>query len=311
MFAFKHDATDQTPQQIDYRYIGNDPYNYVYFNCDELQEGVEYNYAESCEVWRIIGVFDVEREIDDEENPGEKKTITEQRIKLVRGNTFETDMKWDSSQKNDWTNASLQLFLNNSYLNRTDDASSYGLKPSANSMIDEAKYYLGSISSDYNDTARYGSTEKIYGEERGNVVCIACNNNIDKLTWTGKVSLMYPSDEYMTYAKGVDEVCYNDPSSCSPKDSNGNSRENPGYPGKSWVYNSNHKASWFLIDYVVLISPSVANRYNSCIILNNGVFSGGGITSVEYSVRPVVYLSSSVQIFDGDGSEGNPYKLKK
>ena len=36
MYTFQHDATEQTPALTDYRYIGNDPYNYVYFNCDSL-----------------------------------------------------------------------------------------------------------------------------------------------------------------------------------------------------------------------------------------------------------------------------------
>ena len=74
------------------RYIGDAPNNYVYFNCDEPQEGVEYNYASSCEVWRILGTFDVERT-----DPSDStKTITETRMKLVRGTDLATIRMWDN-----------------------------------------------------------------------------------------------------------------------------------------------------------------------------------------------------------------------
>ena len=47
MWAFTHEATEQLKATTDYRYIGANPNNYVKFN-DEL--------------WRIIGVFDVDDE---------------------------------------------------------------------------------------------------------------------------------------------------------------------------------------------------------------------------------------------------------
>ena len=78
MYTFSHEATEQTPALTDYRYIGNDPYNYIYFNCDSLDNQT----SETCEIWRIIGVF----EVDD----GTRNYET--RIKLVRGSTFATGM---------------------------------------------------------------------------------------------------------------------------------------------------------------------------------------------------------------------------
>ena len=45
MYTFSHPETVQTTALTDYRYIGDNPYNYVEFNN---------------ELWRIIGVFDVE-----------------------------------------------------------------------------------------------------------------------------------------------------------------------------------------------------------------------------------------------------------
>ena len=50
MFKMSHPATEQTPAQTEYRYIGDNPNNYVYFNCDDLTN----QSASICEVWRII-----------------------------------------------------------------------------------------------------------------------------------------------------------------------------------------------------------------------------------------------------------------
>ena len=48
MYSFNND---------EYRYIGNIPNNYVYFNCNSL------NNLNTCEIWRIIGVFKIEDEM--------------------------------------------------------------------------------------------------------------------------------------------------------------------------------------------------------------------------------------------------------
>ena len=196
MFQFTHQLNGQTINES--RYIGDEPNNYVYFNCDKPQEGVEYNYATSCEVWRIIGVFDV----DDGHGNVEK------RMKLVRNNEFVNTMVFDSDRKNDWTVSPLKTFLNDDYYHRTGDATDYGLKELAQNMIDDAVYYLGAVQYKFVPPSySYGTTEQIYEEERGNTVCGACNSDTTKLTWTGKVGLMYPSDEYMVYGNGVNATC--------------------------------------------------------------------------------------------------------
>ena len=150
MFAFSHPQTEQMRSTTDYRYIGNVPNNYVKFNCD--------NDGTNCEIWRIIGVF----EVDD----GTGKY--EQRIKLVRGSAFSTTMVWnddsESVYSNNWPDASLKTFLNVDYLNRENTASTYGLKELAQSQIADAKYYLGGRS--YDSTTHLGTTEDMYSWER-------------------------------------------------------------------------------------------------------------------------------------------------
>ena len=55
-FKFEHPSTEQTIELVDYRYIGDNPNNYIYFNCTYSED------ISTCEIWRIIGVFDVEDE---------------------------------------------------------------------------------------------------------------------------------------------------------------------------------------------------------------------------------------------------------
>ena len=61
------------------RYRGENPNNYVYFNCEDTYNDISYgednyDYENACEVWRIIGVFDVDN----------GKGNVEKRVKLVR-----------------------------------------------------------------------------------------------------------------------------------------------------------------------------------------------------------------------------------
>ncbi len=288
MYAFNHAVTDQTPALTDYRYIGGNPYNYVYFNCDDPQEGVEYNYDNSCEKWRIIGVFDVD------DGTGN----VEQRMKLVRGSEFANSMLFNSSYNNDWTVSTLNIFLNGDYYNRTGNAATYGLKSSAKNMIGDAVYYLGALS--FN--SGFGTTEKIYGEERGTTVCGACNSDTTKIIWTGKVGLMYPSDEYMVYGNGVNATCYDNPSGCNET----NAR-------KGWVFNSNKREGNSIIDNTWLLSSYAGDSYDVMRAFSQGYlhyYFSAAVSSRTW-VRPVVYLSSDVMIESGTGRENDPYVLSK
>ena len=285
MFTFSHTVNGNTVNET--RYIGDAPKNYVKFNCDD--DGT------NCETWRILGVFSVE---DGSGN-------VEQRMKLVRGNAFATDMYWNNgSSNNDWTdsNASLKNFLNGDYYNRTGDAATYGLKSSAQGMIDDAVFYLGGAT--YDSTTNYGSTEDVYAWERGTTTCGACNSDTTKLTWTGKVALMYPSDEYMVYGNGVDNNCYNDPAFCY-------SGATPvGSPTTGWVYNSNILEGESSVSNTWLLSPDSGDTSFAFFANSAGdLYSHGVHNRYSNGVRPVVYLKSSVKIAGGTGEVGSPYVL--
>ena len=247
MYKFSHNSTDQLGALDDYRYIGNDPYNYVYFNCEDIDN----QSSDTCEVWRIIGVFNVERKINDIENTEQEVTITEQRIKLVRGIDLATEMQWDNRVCgtcsgnnwgiNEWKDSLISTYLNGDYLN--------SLSVTAKSQIDDAIFYLGGGGPSSN------SAESIYNWERG---LIRYDESRLK-NWQGKIALMYPSDQYLAYGKGDNVFCHDNPSRCSGSRAETN-----------WIYNTNKlegsnskKSTW-------LLSP--------CTISEEYVFlSGSGV----------------------------------
>ena len=302
LFEFSHPATTQTPALTDYRYIGNNPNNYVYFNCDS-----ETNQSDStCEVWRIIGVFSVD------DGTGNY----EQRIKIVRGSAFATTMQWDDRDaegydaengygKNEWNGAKLNIFLNGDYLTRQGDASTYGLKPLSQSQIGDAKYYLGGAL--YNSSGYYGTAAAIYLWERGTEVYNQ-NSAVRSTSWTGKVGLMYLSDEYYTYSKGVENECFNDPSMCYEAAPTPSGAGVNNHPEAGWIYNSNNLEGKNSPNHTWLVSP--------CSSGSNSVFDANsvGLLSLNYAfasfgVRPVAYLKSNIKITEGTGEQNNPYKL--
>ena len=69
------------------RYMGTNPNNYVSFNN---------------ELWRIIGVFNIKSSVSGS---------TQKRVKIIRNESLGTTA-WDSGAVNDWSQASLQEYLN-------------------------------------------------------------------------------------------------------------------------------------------------------------------------------------------------------
>ena len=251
-YTFSHPATEQTGALTDYRYIGANPNNYVYFNGDEL--------------WRIIGVFTVE------DGNGNQ----EQRIKIVRNEKLSSNMAWDSNNVNEWPTATLNIYLNGDYYNE--------LTPESKSMILDTKYYLGG-SYVFDDL----KGEDYYNFERGTTVYSGRSTS-----WNGKIALMYPSDYIYTYALGVDDTCYTNGYDC--RTSNG------GTPINSWIYSTNRNF------YRWLLSPDSGRSYFAFSLAGPG-FVYGNLDTYSYYVCPTLYLSSSVKISSGDGTEASPYRL--
>ena len=281
----------------EYRYRGKDPKNYVTFNN---------------ETWRIIGVFPTD----------DGKGNIENRIKLIRnesiGNKYWDDGTTaynytqndnlmllqdnnkskveylekidkydvmltvpDTSGSNNWARpARLNTELNTTYLNSLDSTSK--------SMIGQAKYYLGGKNVTYNngyaDTPLqfYSYERKISGSE---YYCNGSNPN----NWVGKLGLMYLSDYGYASSNCENKKIY---------DNNSSSNDIRACNTTNWLFKGN--TEWLL--------PQYASRSDAAFdIFSDGYVYNDLVSPRQQGTRPVLYLTASVQIIDGDGTSSNPY----
>lgn len=298
------------------RYVGANPHNYVSFN-DEL--------------WRIVGVFDG-------------------RMKIVRVESL-GQFSFDSSVEsfnmgygiNDYSKSKLMQELNGDYLNTAldEDVAWYIreylsttdwdgnptyfdhtkiLKSSAQAMIDDAVWYLGSPLNN-NGSEIIGWTEEgaalltpefIYEQERSNNlgnICHdtsnpACDQTERSATWTGKVGLLYSSDQVYSVGGSNRLECLSKLNTIS------------GYPIEcyydQWLYDINGSGTetpedilgWF-------ISPAASETYNYSVI--NHTYHGPAYSdnaACAMDVHPSVYLKEGVYFDGGTGAINDPYILK-
>ena len=271
---------DTEDQNIRYAGATADVKNKVYFNCAETDGtnayGSEnYNYESSCEIWRIIGVFDTKSTDSETED-------AVPRIKIVRDAVLDTNMAWDTTADgvkyiNQWgettlvdgttsyAGASLKQYLN-------DGETSYynSLTSIAKGQIGNALWYTGAV---VDDTA-----SGVYEDERSDATGSGTTVNYTT-KWVGLIGLIYTSD--FGYAGG--STCTNIIQDTCAK--------------SNW--STNNSWNW-------TISP-----YSSSVDASDvwSVDSLAAVSRIGYGARPALYLKSNVQIIDGDGSKNNPYKL--
>lgn len=279
MYTFEHPETVQTSELVDYRYIGDNPNNYIYFDCTDDSD------VSTCEVWRIIGVFSVENE----------DGSTEKKIKIIRNKGI-GNYSWNYKEGlpelellNDWSVSSLKDELNTNYYNNLSDTSK--------SLISSVKYYSGGA-----DYHVYSSADELYLRERSNLVLENRTTN-----WIGKMGLMYPSDYAYTYAYGIDDGCFS--KNCK-QDAN---------PTKGWIYNSNINDGEDNISSQWTITPDSSEGQNSSFFSFFINRDGRSISSQcgfcydnvtwKFGVRPVTYINNNIYVNSGDGTIDNPYSI--
>ena len=275
------------------RYYGASPNNYIYFNCDDYSNQT----SSTCEIWRIIGVFD-------------------SKVKIMRNESIGS-YSWDNKNtntgaednmgKNNWTDATIMKILNQGYesetggslyWNRKNDTcysgnsgtdttqktkncymSNVGLKNEVTkNMISVGNYSLLG----WNNNQIYSNQIYNYEILTGGVYNEATRDKV----WTGKISLPYPSD----YGYAVDfSKCRNDLQHYSDSTCTGN----------NWMFSS--ASQWLL--------TSNSSYSRSVWVVN----SSGGVEYYyaysENSIRPVLFLDSKLIIESGDGSSSAPYQL--
>ncbi len=284
----EHSLTNDIDGNV--RYYGASPNNYIYFNCSDYSNQT----SSTCEIWRIIGVFNG-------------------KLKIIR-NTSIGSYSWDNKNKstgaedargkNDWTTARLMKLLNPSdyyttdsndnglgqslywnsasgkcysgYNNATTDCNftSTGIKNDmTRNLISEETWYLGGA-----NAATY--LKDYYDVERGTSVFSG-----RPTTWIGKIGLMYPSDYGYAadLSKCTQTLYYYNDSTCT---------------NNNWLRkNTNH---W-------LLTPKLIS-YSATYISGSGKVDNTYVHNAN-SVRPTLYLNSEVNMSSGDGSSSSPYQL--
>ena len=270
MYAFEHESTDQMDANIDYRYIGPNPNNYIYFNC------TDDNDTNTCEIWRILGVFEVENENEEKE----------ERVKIVHDTTI-GKIIFDENGSNNYSESTLK-----EYLNSGDYYNSIGVK--YRNMIAPTKYYLGG-------TEQFSlNADDYYAIER--------NSTNGYGSWIGNIGLLYPSDFAYIYGHGV-ENC-DDLYGCNGAKSNWMIKNN------TYFYDNDYSSGSTFILASRLITPlsnySIYYIRNGGGI-SAGYNGPGqyGILSIASFIKPTLYLKNNLQVNSGDGSLNNPYTIKE
>ena len=248
-------------------------------NNDDPDNNVRYmganpnNYVRfNNELWRIIGVFDVASTYG---GP------TEKRLKIIRDEPI-GNMAWDSNNTNDWSKASSQTHLNGTYFN--------SLTSEAKGLIGDAVWNLGGTAS--YTSASNGLPSHFYGYERGTTVYSG-----RPTYWVGKIGLMYPSD----YGYATSGGSTTNRASCLAKEMyNWDSTSYSDCKNNDYLYNSSYR--W-------TITPDSSNSGNVFGVITTGFVSSNLASSSLYSVSPVLYLKSTVQITGGEGTSENPFTL--
>ena len=325
-------ASDDPGKNI--RYIGANPSNYVYFNCSDYTNPT----ADTCELWRIIGVFNNVTKGD-----GSKENL----VKIIRADSL-GKYYWDRKEtgvgtstykygSNDWTDSQLMMMLNptnylkSGYTNSSDIISlgsqqlyskmgSYyngtkGCKPA--SIASGASFSCTEV--DFtstglkNDTTR-NAIEEVVWNLGGTGDFTSASNGLAShfygnergttvysgrpTIWTGKIGLMYPSDYGYATSGGTTK----DRASCLAKELfNWRSSDFSDCKGNDYLFDTN--------DWQWTLAPSSAIANFVFPVLTSGYVNYSG-THGYNAVHPALFLKSSILVYKGTGAKSDPYRLK-
>ncbi len=287
---------------VNLRYTGANPKNYVEF-------------ANTGELWRIIGVFNVK------DSTGK----IERKIKLVRNESL-GEFSWDATGNNnygfnDWTEADLKNELNGDYLNTALTANKNNwynsyydsstnkpvlrqtgvfnytnvIKSNYQNMISESVWNIGGNSYNNPNIPPYGlPLLDQYNKERGTITY----QNSRPTKWTGKVGLIYASD--YGYASTNSECRENLRAGVTyDKANNIWDYSNGKCKTDNWLFKS--KWYWTLSPYSGDL-PYVFYAFRDGAVYFDYV-------SISHVVFPAVFLKSDILIASGTGEKDSPYKL--
>ena len=335
-------ATDDPDNNI--RYIGKDPGNYVYFNCSDYSNQT----ADTCEKWRIIGVFN---------NITKEDGTKENLVKIIRNESIGSFLFDDKSDgygtatniygSNDWTDSQLMMMLNpNDYLKSGYTIENNIVKDSNNKPIYQnmGSYYNGSIGCIPNERQAGGSGSGSSGSKPSGSTNENSTTNSYNCTSIDFTSTGLKND---TTRNAIESVMWNIGAITTSLTANETYSAERGTSVAS-----GHSTTWtgkialmYPSDYVYTNIGGTTYNRDSCLGLmatewnnnecsNNNYLNGSstklwilsqplsgssyyfinnGRLSISipnnYDVKPTLYLKSNISITSGDGSSTSPYQL--
>ncbi len=270
------------------RYYGASPDNYIYFNCSDYSNPT----SSTCELWRIVGVFDG-------------------KIKLIRNESIGS-YAYSSTSTNNWPATDLMKLLNQGYTGTdgslyynsgsgtcytdTDAATgscnftSTGIKnDTTRNMISETTWSLGGAST----SSIYSNN--MYANERGTSVYSG-----NSTSWNGKIAIPYASDYGYAaeFGRNGNTLCN---STLAAYGSNTNCINN------NWIktiFDSNVSTKTRLLTHYTSSTPLRTFTVVSGNVYNQGVSTYG------MDIIPTLYLNPDTIITTGEGTKDSPYKIK-
>ena len=322
-------ASDDPGKNI--RYIGADPSNYVYFNCSDYSNPT----TDTCELWRIIGVFNNVTKSD-----GSKENL----VKIIRADSLGY-YSWDYKKKglgsstdygsNDWSDSQLMMMLNpisylkSGYTNSNDiiyDTNGQKIYSKMGSYYNGAKgcksLFGGVLDSDApfsctevdftsnglkNDTTRnaieevvwnLGGTDAVYTSTASMFYASERGTTVYSgrpTTWTGKIGLMYPSDYGYATSGGTTK----DRAAC--------------LANKLFGWDHSRFSDCLENDYLYNLQWTLAPVSDDAFSVLRVTAPGDDNSDyalITTAVRPALFLKSNIQVDKGTGAKSDPYQLK-
>ncbi len=296
----EQEADDTSDSNL--RYVGKDPKNYVYFNCDAESEPSK----DTCETWRIIGAMN---------NVEDANGNLASHLKIIRDSIG--NYSWDSSETgvndgygiNEWSTSDIQNVLNNEYLNISGSNLCYKnannvietcptwqnvkIKEEAKAMIANVKWNTKALVEDQNDAEKFNAKAMYETEKKLCQDNEQCDEVSKNSSWIGQVGLMYPSD----YGYAVDTTLRD---TCLKKSMNSYNSDN--CSNNNWLYNGTD-------EWTITSAPQNESTKNVFYLNSSGNINTAN-ASDAYAIRPVVYLIPSVKITGGSGDINDPFILQ-
>ena len=323
-------ASDDQDSNI--RYIGANPDNYIYFNCSDYNK----QSLDTCEKWRIIGLFNNITKSD-----GTKENL----IKIIRDEgigEFSFDYKnngagssTSDNGSNDWSDSQLMMMLNptdylkngysnsndiisynnqelyskmGSYYNGTKGCSPSSIASSSTFSCNEVDFAINGLKNDMTRSAIESVVWNLGGSASFDTLTPSLFYSIERgttvysnrpSTWTGKIGLMYPSDYGYATAGGLStsrETCLSTPLY------NWNNSDISSCKDNNYLFDSEN-VRWTLTPF--------SDNSNYIYGINKEGFVNCGIAYYDgLLVQPTIFLKSNITIIEGNGSEESPYQLK-